>query len=583
VATPESLRSELGIDVRVGMKATAIDRVARTVTMQREPMGTTTTSTTTTEMAAADAHAGLPETVAYDKLVLAPGAHPIVPPWPGVQMDGIFSIRSIPDVTRVRAWLEAHGAAQAGAAIVGGGFIGVEMAENLKGLGIGDVTVLDMAPQVLPPFDAEIAAPMQRALENAGVRFILGDPVVSFDRCGATDAPASAGPITVRTKGGAAVTAGIVILAIGVRPATELASAAGLELGERGGVRVDEFMRTSDPDIYAVGDVVECRDRVTQEWHPLALAGPANRQGRVAASHIAYELGAAKSPASSPPAPKPRPFLGVLNTSIVSACGLTAAMTGASERALKRAGINNYVKAMIAPGSHVTYYPNASPLSIKLICEQVTGRILGAQAVGKAGVARRIDVISAAMSGGLTGPELIDLELAYSPQHGAAKDPVNIAGMVIANINDGLVTPVYWDDIVAAWAKAAGAGDGEQQRPQPGGDAGTSLSSSTLASATLVDVRTAAEFAAGHVKGSINIPYAEVRTRSTDVPADAILVCVSGQRAFNASRALRQGGGHDEIRIVAGGFRALYDSIHAFPHAADRIQGKLWDPSYDDE
>lgn len=423
----------------------------------------------------------------YDALVLAPGAAPLRPPLPGINLPGIFTLRNIPDSRGIKQWISQRAAKTA--VIVGGGFIGLEMAENLKHLGL-DVTLVEMLPQVMPPMDPEMVTPVHEYLTEKGIVLALGTAVSGFLE--------TEGHLEVLTKDGPSHPADIVILAIGVRPETTLAKTAGLTLGERGGIRVDERMRTSDPDIWAVGDAVEVRDRITGAWTLLALAGPANRQGRIAADAICDRAVA---------------FHGTQGTAICGIFDLAVASTGASEKVLQRAGITGYEKIYLHAGSHAHYYPGSEKIHLKLIFRIPDGLILGAQAVGRAGVDKRIDVIAMAIQKGATVHDLEEAELCYAPQFDTAKDPVNFAGMIAANHLRG-------DDPIIHW-----------QSPQ-------------LACLDLLDVRDPDEFAAGQAPGATNIPLNALRNRLGELSKDRPLAvyCAVGGRAHNAVRLLRQNG-----------------------------------------
>jgi NADPH-dependent 2,4-dienoyl-CoA reductase/sulfur reductase-like enzyme/rhodanese-related sulfurtransferase len=434
----------------------------------------------------------------YDALVLAPGAAPIRPALPGIDLPGIFAVRTIPDTRRIRAWIDERRPERA--LVVGGGFIGLEMAENLVHRGM-KVTVLEKLPQVMPPFDAEVAATVSAHLEEKGVTLHTGDGLAGFEA-------AEGGGLVARTESGARLPADLVILAIGVRPESGLATAAGLALGARGGLVVDAEMRTSDPHIWAVGDAVEVRDFISGQETIVPLAGPANRQGRLAAESIAG---------------RPRPFRGVQATAVLGVFGLTAACTGASEKGLRRAGIKDFACVYLHPGHHAGYYPGARAIHLKLIFGLADGRILGAQAVGLEGVEKRIDVIATTIQLGGTVRDLAEAELCYAPQFGGAKDPVNLAGMIAVNHLDGLMPLADWH--------ALGAGD-----------------------AALVDVREPAEFASGHIEGAINLPLSEMRERHGELPRERPLqlYCGVGQRAYYATRFLMQHG--YEVANLSGGF-----------------------------
>lgn len=469
VAKGPLFKERFAIDLRTQHEVVAIDREAR-------------------EMEVRDLASGQSYRQRYDALVLAPGAAPLRPPLPGIDLPGIFTLRNIPDTRYIKEWIEQKNAAKT-AVIVGGGFIGLEMAENLKLLRL-DVTVLEMLPQVMPPMDVEMVAPVHEHLAAHGVKLVLGSTVAGF--------AAKDGRLEVQTKDAATHFADIVILAIGVRPETTLAKAAGLTLGERGGIRVDEQMRTSDSNIWAVGDAVEVRDRITDAWTLLALAGPANRQGRIAADSICG---------------RPVAFHGTQGTAICGVFDLAVASTGASEKALQRTGITGYEKIYLHAGHHAGYYPGAEKIHLKLIFRSSDGLILGAQAVGMAGVDKRIDVLAMAIQKGATAYDLEEAELCYAPQFGSAKDPINFAGMIAANHLRG-------DDPIIHW-----------QSPQ-------------LANFDLLDVRDPDEFAGGHAPGARNLPLNTLRNTLGELSKERPLAvyCAVGARAHNAVRLLRQHG-----------------------------------------
>jgi NADPH-dependent 2,4-dienoyl-CoA reductase/sulfur reductase-like enzyme/rhodanese-related sulfurtransferase len=423
----------------------------------------------------------------YDALVLAPGATPVRPPLPGIDLPGIFAVRTIPDSVRIRTWIAQRHPRRA--LVVGGGFIGLEMAENLAHRGLA-VTVLEKLPQVMPPLDPEMAAPVAEHLRAQGITLALGDGLAAFEAC-------DAGLVAV-TDSGARQAADLVILAIGVRPETDLARAAGLPLGSRGGIVVDAAMRTADPKIWAVGDAVEVVDVVTGQETIVPLAGPANRQGRVAAESICGRTSA---------------FRGVQATAVVGVFGLVVATTGASEKGLARAGVAHAQKVYLHPGHHAGYYPGARPIHLKLLFDSREGRVLGAQAVGLEGVEKRIDVIATTIQLGGTVRDLAEAELCYAPQFGAAKDPVNLAGMIATNHLDG-------DMPIADWRVV---------------ESGASL---------VIDVREPDEYAAGHVPGAVNAPLSTLRERWQELPRDRPIACCCGvgQRAYYAVRFLAQHG-----------------------------------------
>lgn len=479
VASPELFSRRFNIDVRTENEVTAIDREMREIEVRE----------LRTEQIRREQ---------YDALVLSPGATPVRPSLEGVDLPGVFVLRTIPDSRRIREWIEKRQARQA--VIAGGGLIGVEMAENLILRGL-KVTLIDKMPQVLPRLDPEMAEPVARHLETNRIELHLGDGVAGFE-------PGGSGGVLVRTDSGARFATDLVILSAGVRPESNLARAAGLAIGEMGGIRVDESMRTSDPNIWAVGDAVEVRDAITGQYCLVPLAGPANRQGRVAADSICGRQAR---------------FRGVQTTMVCGFLGMTVAMTGASERVLRSAGISGYETVYLHPGNHAGYYPGARPLHMKLIFAREDGRILGAQGVGEEGVEKRIDVISMAIQKQATVFDLEECELCYAPQFGAAKDPVNIAGMIAANVLHG-------DLRLAPWAKL----------PET--------------EALIVDVRDRDEFAAGHIDGAINLPLGQLRDRVHELPRDREIWvnCAVGQRSYYAMRYLAQKGFN--VRNLSGGY-----------------------------
>ena len=485
VASPELFRDRFNIVVHTESDVTGIDPVAQTITVRHLP----------------DGPGSLERTEHYDALVLSPGAAPIRPPLPGIDREGVFAVRNIPDSRRIRSWISEHGATSA--VVVGGGFIGLEMAENLLHRGL-TVTLLEKLPQVMPPLDPEMAEPLRAHLAAQGVRLQLGDGLSRIDST-------AGGQLSVVAESGATFDADLVILALGVRPETGLARAAGLKIGERGGIVVDQQMRTSDPHIWAVGDVVEVPDVLLGQITVLPLAGPANREGRIAAEAIAG---------------RPTKFRGIQATAVVGVLGLTVASTGASEKGLRRAGVTNFEKIYLHPGHHAGYYPGARPIHLKLIFSVPDGRILGAQAIGQEGVEKRIDVIATAIQFNGSVHDLAEAELCYAPQFGAAKDPVNLAGMLAQNVLNG-------DMPVASWQ---------------------ALETRDPAQEVLVDVREPEEFARGHIDGAINLPLSQMRQRYAELPLDqAVLVyCGVGQRAYFATRFLLQHG--YRARNLSGGF-----------------------------
>lgn len=486
--SPEALKSRFNIDVRVNTEVVRIDRAAKEVEVR-------------------DTRTGATARHPYDALVLSPGAAPIRPPLPGIDSAGIFTVRSVPDVDAINEWIDTRRAARA--VVVGGGFIGLEMAENLIRRGLA-VALVEKLNQVMPPLDPEMAEPVHDELAKHGIELVLGDGVAGFD---AGDGQAAGHGLIVRTERGRAIPADLVILAIGVKPETALAREAGLEIGPRGGIRVDDRQQTSDPAIWAVGDAVEVRDFITGEPALIPLAGPANRQGRIAADNL---FG------------RDSRFRGSQGTAVVGVFDLTVASTGASEKALRRAGIA-YHKACVHPGHHVGYYPGAEPMMLKVLYAPETGRVLGAQAVGGAGVDKRIDVLALAIQAGVSVFDLEEAELCYAPQYGSAKDPVNMAGFVASNELRGDAPLAHWEDVFEA-------GDGDS-------------------APVILDVRNPPERESGSVPGSVNIPLDDLRDRLNELPRDREIWahCGVGQRSYYATRILRQHG--FRARNLTGGLK----------------------------
>ncbi len=478
VQTPESLAALLNIEVRVRTEAVRIDRARKVVVVR--------------DLAAGGAEAEL----AYDKLVLAPGASPLRPPLPGIDDHRVFTLRNLQDMDRIKA------AAQAArrVLVIGAGFIGLEMAEQLKRLG-KQVSVVEAADQVLPPLDPEMAAPVADALRAEGVELILGDAIAGFAVGGES--------LAATLKSGRAIPTDLVVLAIGVKPESGLAAEAGLELGGRGAIKVDGFMRTSDPDIYAAGDVVESFDRLTGTPMNLPLGGPANRQGRVIADHVFRPADA-------------KPYAGHVGTAIVRVFDLAAGMTGWSEKRLAQAG-RAYRATIVTDYQHASYFPGATPLTVKLLWSPEDGRLLGAQATGADGVDKRIDVLATALVGGLMIDDLAQLELAYAPPYGSARDVLNTAAFAAQNARDGLVRPV----------------------------------GKLPADRAVLDVRPAAVARISPIPGAVNIPFPELRGRLLEIDPSRpwVTVCALGKTSYFAARVLAQSG--LDVVSLAGGVRAL--------------------------
>jgi NADPH-dependent 2,4-dienoyl-CoA reductase/sulfur reductase-like enzyme/rhodanese-related sulfurtransferase len=493
VADVNTFRSQFAVDARTGCEAIKISPDKKTVDLRNVATGEVTTES-------------------YDKLVLSPGAPSIRPPLPGIDLPGIFEVRTVPDARAIREWIERGSLFLSGmhkysgfqtlrpktrAVVIGGGFIGLETAENLVHRGF-DVTLVEMGDQVLAPLDPEMAHIVEAYVEKHGIRLALNDGVAGFKQ-------AANGTIDVLTKSGKSHPADVVILALGVRPDTTLAKMAGLKIGERGGIRVDEQMRTSNADIFAVGDAVEVKDFVTGEWSLIALAGPANRQGRIAADVIAGRNSR---------------FRGSQGTSIIGLFGAAAAWTGASEKTLKRLRDSDYEKIYLYPNSHAGYYPGAKPIAMKVIFRKSDGRLLGAQALGEDNVDKRISALAMALQMGATVYDLEEAELCYAPQFGSAKDPVNFAGMVAADVLRGDLPISHWDSADKGF---------------------------------LLDVREPVELAVESAPGAVNIPLGQLRARLGELPRDReiLVICRSGQRAYSATRLLLQEG--FKARNLAGG------------------------------
>jgi NADPH-dependent 2,4-dienoyl-CoA reductase/sulfur reductase-like enzyme/rhodanese-related sulfurtransferase len=492
--TPESLRARFNLDVRVRTEVIAIDRAARCVR-------------------ARDVDTGRQYEQPYDALILSTGASPLRPPLPGIDRAGHFTVRNIPDVDRITAWIKDCRACRA--VVVGGGYIGLEMAEQLTRRGGLAVTVVEALPQVMAPLDPEMAAWLHQELRSNGVELRLNDPVAAFE---APSPAETARASVVALKSGKRLPADAVVLGLGVRPEIGLAKSAGLEIGALGGLRVNEHLQTSDPNIWAVGDAIEVRDAVTGAWTIIPLAGPANRQGRIAADNI---FG------------RPIRYGGTWGTAILRLFNLTAGCTGASEKTLRAAGIPHQV-VHLHPNSHAGYYPGAEPIAMKILFAPDTGKLLGAQAVGREGVDKRIDVLASALKAGMTVHDLAELELAYAPPYGSAKDPVNLAGMVAQNVLRGDVEIAQWHEVAAL-------------------DPARTL---------LLDVRNADERKAGYIPGSVHVPLNELRSRLKELPRgrDIIVHCQSGQRSYFACRILTQDG--FRARNLTGSWRTWKAAQH---------------------
>ena len=480
LATPEFFKERFNIDVRTGHNVTGIDRANKSVQITRLD--------------------GSQEQLSYDHLVLSPGALPLIPPLPGIDLPGIFSLRTVPDSNQIKQWIKRHDVRHA--VVVGGGFIGLEVAENLHHLEIG-VTLIQRDPQIMTTIDPEMVQPMTNAVRAAGIDLRLNTEVSRIDR----DAGSGRlGPLQVTLSNGHQLLTDMLILAIGVRPDSALAQSCGLEVSQRGHIVVDSRMQTSDPDIFAVGDAVEVSCAITGKRTALPLAGPANRQGRLVADIITG---------------KRRGFRGVQGTAVCGAFGLTLASTGLNERTLRGHKIPHET-IYIHPRNHVGYYPGAKTINMKLLYDTSNGRVLGAQAIGEDGVERRIDVIAMAIQMGATVFDLEEAELCYAPQYGAAKDPVNLAGMVAANAMRGDLPITHWNEIGCQ-------------------------------TALVLDVRTAGELQQDPMPCGKHIPIDELRDRLSELPKDKPIqvVCGVGIRAYNAICMLRQEG--FQASLLSGG------------------------------
>ncbi|HBR03471.1 MAG TPA: pyridine nucleotide-disulfide oxidoreductase [Ruminiclostridium sp.] len=484
--SPESFKKRLDVDVRIKSEVIKINREKKTVEVKEA--------------------SGKIYEESYDKLILSPGSEPIIPPIEGAKSDAVFVLRNIPDTYRIKDYVTNN--KPKSAVVIGGGYIGIEMAENLHALGL-EVSVADMSDHVIQPLDSDMAAEVHKHIAGKGVMLYLENALTGI-RCD--------GASYIVTLGkGTEIKTDLVILAIGVRPESSLAKDAGLQLGTRGCIVTDNHMRTSDPDIYAVGDAVEVVDVVTGNRVFVPLASPANRQGRIAADHInGFESA----------------YGGTLGTSILKAFDMTVAVTGSNERTLKNAGIE-YEKSYTFSASNASYYPGATFMTIKLIFRKTDGQLLGAQVTGFKGVDKRIDVLATAIKANMTVKDLTNLELAYAPPFGSAKDPVNMAGYVASNIINGDMKVFHWHDV----------------------------SNLDPEKVTLLDVRTQTEYANGTISGSVNIPVDELRHRihELDKKKPVYVFCQIGLRGYIAYRILIQNG-FDKVFNLSGGYR-LYSMI----------------------
>lgn len=503
--TPENFRERFRIDVRVRHEVTAIHPDKKTVSVKNLKTGEEFEEN-------------------YDKLLLSPGARPVQPNLPGVGIDNLFTLRTVEDTLRIREFVLKE--KPKSAVLAGGGYIGLEVSENLRELGM-DVTIVQRPNQVLNPLDYEMATFVHAKMREKGIHLMLGHSVEGFEQ--------KDGKTMVILKDGEPLKTDMVILAIGVAPDTHLAKEAGLTLGIKNSIVVNERMETSVPDIYAVGDAVEVHHRITGQKALISLAGPANKQGRIAADNI---CGGNSS------------YKGSQGSSVIKIFDMTVATTGLNEQAAKQAGID-CDKVYLSPASHASYYPGGTMMTMKVLFEKETYRLLGAQIIGYDGVDKRIDVLATAMAAGMSALELQDLDLAYAPPYSSAKDPVNMAGFMIDNIETGTLKQFFWDEV--------------GELPDDG-------------SVVLLDTRTTEEYGRGHINGFVNIPLDELRERIGEIRRGlpVYVMCQSGLRSYLSCRILAQNG--FDCYNFSGGYR-LYETIYrdcvaakqSYPCGMDKI------------
>ncbi len=480
--TPESFYRRFRVQMKVHHEVTGIDPINKTVTVQ-------------------DLESGRRWKETYDKLLLSPGARPVRPNFPGAELETLFTLRTVEDTYRIRRFAEENDPQSA--VIAGGGFIGLELAENLRHLGL-EVTVVQRPEQVMEPFDRDMAALLHSELRSNGVKLMLKNTVTGVEE--------TEEGMLVRLSDGTSLRTDMVVLAVGVAPDTAFAGEAGISLGIRNSILVNDRMETSVKDIYAVGDAVQVRHFVTGQDALVSLAGPANRQGRIAADNICG--GDSR-------------YHGSQGSSVLQVFSLTAAVTGIGEEAAKRAGIAADA-VILSPMSHAGYYPGGSVMTMKVVFERETYRLLGAQIIGQDGVDKRIDVLAAAIRAGMKATELKELELAYAPPYSSAKDPVNMAGFMIDNLASGVLKQFRLEEV--------------ESLPRDG-------------SVTLLDTRTAEEYGSGHAEGFRNIPVDELRERIGEIESGkpVYVMCQSGLRSYIACRILA-GYGYEALNM-AGGYR----------------------------
>jgi NADPH-dependent 2,4-dienoyl-CoA reductase/sulfur reductase-like enzyme/rhodanese-related sulfurtransferase len=486
VTTPERLQSRFRLDVRTRSNVEAIDRVARTIRVKNLVTGREYEES-------------------FDKLILATGAAPFRPPLPGMDLPGVYTLRTLQDTDHIKQRVD-QGVKQA--VLLGGGFISLELAENLHRRGIA-TTIVEKNQQILTPFDPEMTTPIVAELAKKGISLLLGESAEAIEQ--------SAAGLVVCLSSGQRLTAQLVIFGVGVRPENALAVGAGLAVGARGGIQVNEYLQTSDPDIFAVGDAIAVQDVISGESTQVPLAGPANRQGRIAADNALGRM---------------VKYRGTQGTAILGFFDRTAAITGAAEKTLRRAQ-RPFRKVYIHPAHHAGYYPGAEAMTLKILFDPTTGQLLGAQGVGGAGVDKRIDVLAVAIQAGMTVFDLEEMELAYAPQYGSAKDPINMAGFVAGGLIRGDHPQIDLDEVL------------------------TALASSTAEPPFLLDVRLPTEFSAGHIPGAVNIPVDDLRSRLSEIPSGRKIVtyCQVGQRGYLATRILVQAG-FPAVNI-GGGFKTF--------------------------
>jgi len=480
VQTAASFNKRFNIDVRTQTEVISINRTAKTISARNQTTGEVYEET-------------------YDKLVLSPGAEPIRPPLPGIGGKGIFTLRNVADMDYIKAYVQQEQVKKA--VVIGAGFIGLEMAENLHSLGM-DVTIVEMASQVLTPVDFPIAAILQQHIRSKGVHLLLNTAVSGFEQ--------TENGLKVMLNNGQELDADVVILSIGVKPDTKLATEAGLKIGEARGIYVNEYMQTSDPDIYAVGDAIEFTNPITNKSMVTYLAGPANKQGRICADNLVFG--------------HHKKYNGSINTAIVKVFDMTAATAGTASKHLQLAGIKHQVST-ITSGSHAGYYPGAKQMTIQIAFTPGDGRLLSAQIVGYDGVDKRLDILSSVIKRNGTIDELTEFEHAYAPPFSSAKDPVNMAAFAAENILQKRSVVFYWNEF---------------DKITPGD--------------VLIDVRTKNEYNAGKILDAINIPVDELRSRLDEIPKDKkiYIYCLGGLRGYLAQRILMQNGYADTINLSGG-------------------------------